>query len=210
MREMIIILLTFAMIAGCVRETYTSEPIRTTPNTIPPKTEQSVKEAENINLIAEGIEKEEPKFKPEVQEIKNSTAVIIVKQNEIKAESIVHEQESKKVVKKLQKLDIVVKELQDVERTRKLDEARNIKYGVIALFALTTVGFLAYGHSIPGTGFTMLGAVMAGTTVATSIAWSQLEQHPILVTGLSVLLVIGAAMMYLVKREKNSDPLGFG
>lgn len=197
------------IITGCVGATYTPEPIKTTPNTIPPKTESSIVEAENINKVADGIGQEEPKFKPEVEEIKGSTAVIIENQKSIKAESIVHDSEKQKLINELQELTIVVKQLQDIERERKLNEARNIKYGVIALFALSAIGFIWYGFSIPGTGYTMLGALMAAITVLTSIVWGYLEQNPLVVTGLSVFLGIAAVMMYLVKREKKNNPLGF-
>ena len=184
-------------------------PMETTPNTIPPKAERSIKEAENINGVADSIQKEDPKFTPEVEEIKGSTAAIIEQQKSITAESIVHDTEKQKLTKDLQEITIVVKQLQNRERERQLDEARNIKYGVIALFALSAVGFIWYGFSIPGIRYTVAGAVMAVITVVSAIIWNYLEQKPLAVTACTVIIGIGAVTMYLMKKEEKDNPLGF-
>ena len=208
MKKLTLVLALFFV--GCMDASYSvPAPMKTTPNTIPPKAERSIEEAENINGVADSIKKEDPKFTPEVEEIKGSTAAIIENQKLIKAESIVHDTEKQKLTKDLQEVTIVVKQLQDRERERQLDEARNIKYGVIALFALSAVGFIWYGFSIPGTGYTMLGTAMAVITVITSIVWGYLEQNPLIVTVLTVISGIVAVMMVLIKKEKNKNPLGF-
>ena len=198
------------LFVGCMDASYSvPAPMETTPNTIPPKAERSIKEAENINGVADSIQKEDPKFTPEVEEIKGSTAAIIEQQKSITAESIVHDTEKQKLTKDLQEVTIVVKQLQDRERERQLDEARNIKYGVIALFALTTVGFIWYGFSIPGIRYTIAGAVMAVITVVSAIIWNYLEQKPLAVTACTVIIGIGAVTMYLMKKEEKDNPLGF-
>jgi hypothetical protein len=209
MKKTLITILLAVLITGCVGKTYVPESIKTTPNTIPEKTESIKQDTLKSDKAADTIEAKRPELKPEVKVIKESNESIRSKSEDIKSESIVHDTEKQKLTNQLQELTIVVKQLQDLERERKLDEARNIKYGVIALFALSAIGFIWYGFSIPGTGYTMLGAVMAVITVVTSIVWGYLEQHPLLLTGLTVFLGISAVMMYLVKREKNKNPLGF-
>ena len=205
-----LILVLALLFVGCMDASYSvPAPMETTPNTIPPKAERSIKEAENINGVADSIQKEDPKFTPEVEEIKGSTAAIIEQQKSITAESIVHDTEKQKLTKDLQEVTIVVKQLQDRERERQLDEARNIKYGVIALFALTTVGFIWYGFSIPGIRYTVAGAVMAVITVVSAIIWNYLEQKPLAVTACTVIIGIGAVTMYLMKKEEKDNPLGF-
>ena len=205
--------IVFALVfTGCVTDYTPSEPVRTTPNTIPNKTEIIKDETVKIDLTADSIEAKRPELKEETDSIKQGTEFIRVKSSEIKAESIVHDTEKSELQEELYKLTNIVTELQAVGRERQLDEARNIKYGVIGLFALSVIGFLVYGNSIPGTGYTMLGGIMAVVTVITAISWSYLEQYPLVVTGLTGFLVIGALMMYLVKQEKKNtieDPLGF-
>ena len=202
-------MLALTFITGCVGTNYTPELIKSTPNTIPEKTEVIGNEANRIDTTADSIERRQPALKEEVTNIKKSTNVIRQNSDSIKTESIVHDTEKQKTTEQLQEVTVVVKQLQDSERGRKLNEARNIKYGVIGIFALSAIGFIWYGFSIPGTGYTMLGSAMAVITMSTAIIWSYLEQYPLIVTAVSVIIGIGAVMMHLCKKKKKSNPLGF-
>ena len=188
-------------------------PMETTPNTIPEKTESIKEDTIKSDKAADTIEAKRPELKPEVKVIKDSNESIRSKSEDIKEESIVHDSEKQKLTKDIQSLTVVVKQLQDKERERErerqLDEARNIKYGVIALFALTTVGFIWYGFSIPGIRYTVAGAAMAVVTVVSAIIWNYLEQKPLAVTACTVIIGIGAVTMYLMKKEEKDNPLGF-
>lgn len=209
-----LLLVLALIITGCTGSQYeVPAPIKATPNTIPPKAEKAKTEADNIIAVAGTIEDKEPTLKPEVAEIKESAEVIKTTQDDISKESEIHEQEKNKLISQLEEVTNIVKNLKEEVDEIKQKEARNIKIVVIGLFALSAIGFIAFGNYIPGTGFTVAGGIMAGITVCTAITWNYLEQHPLAVTAGTCAMGIGAVSMWLMKKEneKNkNDSLGFG
>ena len=184
-------------------------PMETTPNTIPEKTESIKDETVKIDKTADVIESKQPQLQKEVQSIKLGTEKIRNKSDEIKSESVVHDLEKEKLTKDLQSLTNVVKQLQDAQAKEKAKRDFYLKVIIVGVFALAAVFFLWYGTSIPGTGYTMLGAVMAISSIGAVSIWNYLEENPLIITGAFVVIGIVALMMFLCKREKTNNPLGF-
>lgn len=207
----LILVLAF-ILAGCIGDQYIPPTVSpTTPNTIPEKTESIEDETIKIDETADVIESKQPELQKEVQSIKQGTEKIRNTSNEIKAESIVHDVEKEELKQKFIEVSEKVNELAEEQRKDKERRAFYLQCGVIGLFAITAVFFFWYGTKIPGTGYTVLGAMMCLVTVVTAVVWNYLEQNPLIVTGATVVFVITGTMMYLCNREKkaNKDPLGF-